>query len=98
MGGGGKAGVNFAIRKGKAVQLNMLSGGAPLSDGTASPKVTNKGTYSQQFALVGTCFTAGSKTYVMMLNNSQSDAQVETMDVQWLDAVPTGMTSVDCVK
>ncbi|MBI5608950.1 MAG: M36 family metallopeptidase [Deltaproteobacteria bacterium] len=96
--GGGEVMLNFAVRKGKPVQLNMLTGGAPLSDAALSPKLAAKGPYSQQFALTGNCLAAGSKTYVMMLNNSKNEAKIQTMDVQWLDAVPAGITAVDCAK
>lgn len=97
-GGGGDVMLSFAVKKGKPVQVNMLSGGPPISDASVSPKLASKGPYSQQFALTGNCLAAGSKTYVMMLNNSKNEAKIETMDVQWLDAVPAGMTAIDCVK
>lgn len=88
----------FAVRKGKAVELNMFSKGEVLADELIAPKGSSKTAENQQFYITGACIAQGVKTYVMLLNPNNSELAVETMDITWYDAAPNGASAIDCVK
>jgi len=96
-GGGDEASpLALSIRKKRPVEITYDPSMTVEEDARYTPELAND---QQRIVLTGDCFPPeGGRVHTLFLNDGQSAAQINLMDIEILDAVPDDGLVVDCTE